>query len=428
LISRLNSSRLSFLPHRSRQTTLGLLLLAVLWFAFTLNYADRQFVASMFPVLRKELGFTNAQLGLTGSLFLWIYGPGSLLGGYVADRVSRARVIAFSLLLWSAATLVCGMARSPAIFLSMRALVGFTEAMFIPAATALIAAFFPITQRSRVTAVFYSGSLIGVVTGAWYGGYIAEFWNWRWAFYSLGVAGIIYALPILPILQKAESSSNRNVSRTIPQAPWSVWRITTFRCLCLCFPLYSWMLWLMYTWLPDFFYSRFHLSLTKAASFATLSLQGGMFGGLIFGGFLADWLYRRTAAARFWLIAGSIIASSPFAILLGTGHSLGMARFAAAIFGVGYGVFTANLNVSTYDVIEPARHGSALGFLNTVGTPISGLMPLIGGYLRNSLGIDGLLRYGGVVALMSGIVFVFCIRRWFAEDHRRAYPESIQVS
>lgn len=406
-----------------RKVFRGALLLALLWFAFVLNYADRQFVASIFPVLRKELGFTNSELGLTGSLFLWVYGPSSLLGGYISDRVSRARLIAASLVVWSAVTCVSGLASHPSSFLFARAFVGFTEAMFVPAATALIAALFPLTQRSRVVAIFYSGQLFGVVLGGWYGGYIAEFWYWRWAFYSLGAIGIIFAAPLLHVLRDAESGVVRSSVKLNLGSSLSLWRIKTFRCLCLCFPAYSWILWLMYTWLPEYFYSRFHLSLSSAAAVATFSLQGGVFAGLLFGGYLADWLHRRTPAARFWLVAGSILVSSPFAIVLGYGHSVPSARLAVAAFGIGYGVFTANLNISTFDVIEPARHGSAVGFVNLVGAPVSGLMPLVAGYLRNSIGIAGLLHYGGFAALLAGLALVYCIRRCFSEDHRRAYPD-----
>src|SRR5205085_3533915 len=115
----------------------GVSLVAYLWIAFAMNYVDRQMVYSMFPALKADLGFAGAKLGLIGSVFMWVYTLSMPVAGRLADIWRRDALLVSSLVLWSAATLGCGMAASENSFLVWRGVMGITESLYYPTALAL---------------------------------------------------------------------------------------------------------------------------------------------------------------------------------------------------------------------------------------------------------------------------------------------------
>src|SRR6185436_20177248 len=131
-------------------------ILAFLWIAYVLNYVDRQVVFSIFPVLRAELGFSDAQLGLSGTMFLWVYSLCMPVTGRIADVLRRDRIIITSLVLWSLATLGTGLSTSATSLLAWRAVVGVTESLYVPAALATIAMLHPGSTRSKALAIHSS--------------------------------------------------------------------------------------------------------------------------------------------------------------------------------------------------------------------------------------------------------------------------------
>src|SRR5262245_15229646 len=172
-----------------------------MWFAYFLNYCDRQAVFSMFPVLKSDLGFSDHQLGLVGAYFLWVYGVGSFFAGQIGDKFSKRRLIVSSLALWSLITLATGLAKSPNMLLALRALMGISEALFMPAAIALTANAFPPNTRSRAIAALTTAQILGNVGGGWFGGWMADAGHWRTAFFALGALGLIFAFPYFAFLR-----------------------------------------------------------------------------------------------------------------------------------------------------------------------------------------------------------------------------------
>src|ERR1700739_1629482 len=102
-------------------------LIAFLWFCYLLNHADRQVVYALFPTLQKSFGFSNAVLGLTGALFLWVYGLFSPVAGIIGYRFSKTAIIVASLTVWSLLTLLSGLAPNGQFLLGCRALLGISE-------------------------------------------------------------------------------------------------------------------------------------------------------------------------------------------------------------------------------------------------------------------------------------------------------------
>jgi MFS family permease len=171
----------------------GYSLVAFLWIALCLNYVDRQMVFSIYPALRADIGFSAVQLGLIGSVFTWVYSLSMPVAGWLADKLRRDRMIAGSMVLWSLAALACGLSHSVAVFLFWRAVMGVTEALYYPAAAAMLAEAYDSGTRSRALGIHQSAQLAGIIAGGWYGGWMADQWGWRTGCMLAAAAGLIYA-------------------------------------------------------------------------------------------------------------------------------------------------------------------------------------------------------------------------------------------
>ena len=162
-----------------------------MWIAYFLNYCDRQAVFAMFKVLKSDLSMTDTQLGLTGALFLWVYGIGCPIAGFLADRYSKTWLIVGSLILWSLVTIATGLSVSAIMLLGMRAAMGISEALFMPAAISLTTNRTPERWRSRAVASLTTAQIAGVIAGASFGGWMAQQGQWRTAFVVLGILGLV---------------------------------------------------------------------------------------------------------------------------------------------------------------------------------------------------------------------------------------------
>jgi len=374
-------------------------LVGLMWIAYFLNYTDRQVVFSIFPVLKTDLKFSDTQLGLTGLIFLWVYALGNPLAGVLGDRFPRRLLIVISLLAWSAITVLTGASVSAVMLLACRGLMGFAEALFFPAAVTLTAHAHGAASHSKAVALFSTAQIAGVAMGGWFGGAMADRGHWRGAFFVLGLAGVLYALPYHAFLRRIGEPP------AAPSAPWSVAglvRIPMYVLLGVTFPSFTFVIWMLYTWLSNFFNEKFLLSMGEAGFAALAPLQGGTLVGLILGGLLADRLSRRLRAARFWLVAAGLLACAPSVQIIGHATSLAAAQVAAAAFGLGGGLAIANFFPCCFDVVPRASHASAVGVLNMLGGLVSGSAPLLGGMLKQSKGLPALMTAGAVLCGVSG--------------------------
>jgi predicted MFS family arabinose efflux permease len=398
------------------------MLVGFMWVAYFLNYSDRQVVFSIFPVLKSQLHFSDTQLGLSGSMFLWIYAIGSPIAGQIADRFSKRFLVGFSLLLWSAVTALTGLSSSAFMLLTCRALMGITEALFMPAALSLTASAHAPGTRSKAISVLATAQLAGVVMGGWFGGVMAQHSHWRTAFYALGWFGVAYAFPYLSFLKRVhEDNQAETIKSSGGLSIATLARVPTYRFLCVVFPIFSFVLWLLYTWLPNFFYEKFSLNLAQAGFVATVYLQSATLVGLLLGGTLADWLYSRTKAARLWVICAGFLISAPCVHLIGNCDSLLATKLAAAGFGLSSGLVIANFMVSSFEVVPSDTQASAVGILNLVGYVVSGFAALAGGLWKQSIGISALLSYGALLSVLAGFLLILAIKLSFPRDYARAH-------
>jgi sugar phosphate permease len=393
-----------------------------MWVAYFLNYSDRQVVFSIFPLLKSELGFTDTQLGLTGSVFLWVYAFCSPIAGQLGDRFSKRTLVVLSLVLWSGVTTLTGFSTTAFMLLACRALIGITESLFIPPALALTANAHGPRTRSRAIAVFDTAQLAGVVMGGWFGGFMADHFHWRHAFFWLGVFGILFAIPYYWFLKgTSEEAAVETKKSGGGLAVATLIKIPSYRVLCVIFPAFTFVLWLLYTWLPNFLYEKFSLSLAEAGFTATVYLQTATLFGLLLGGVWADWLYSKTRAARSWLVCIGLFLSAPCVHLIGNTDSLLFTKVAAIGFGLGSGLFIANLMVSSFEVVPADTRASAAGCLNLVGAFVSGFAALLGGMLKGTIGIHGMLTYASLICLAAAVFLAIGIRLYFQKDYDRVH-------
>ena len=403
-------------------TTHPWLLVGFMWIALLLNYSDRQVVFSIFPILKADLGFTDTQLGLTASMFLWVYALCSPIAGQAGDWFSKRALVVLSLILWSVVTSATGFSSAPLMLLGCRAMIGVTQSLFFPAAVALIANAHGPKTRSRAISVFDTAQLAGVVLGGWYGGYMAQHFHWRIAFYSLGLAGVLYAAPYFGFLrtvsEEAQVETKESGSRL---AVLALIKVPTYRLLVVTASALIFVLWLQYTWLPTFLYDKFALSLADAGFTATAYLQSGTTLGLLSGGVIADLLYRRTPAARFWLVSAGLLSAAPCLHFVGNSDSLLLTKMAAHGLGLSAGLFIANVAAASFDVVPADTRASAVGFLNLIGALISGFGALLGGLWKQSVGINNLMTYSSIGCVVAGLILILTIKVHFERDYDRVH-------
>ena len=405
----------------TRQATL---LVAFMWVAYFLNYSDRQAIFSIFPSLKADLGMTDKQLGLTGTIFLWVYAISCPIAGYIADRFSKRILIILSLVTWSIVTIATGFAGSAIIILGLRAMMGISESMFMPTAIALTANAHPPSLRSRAIAILTTAQIVGTIAGSWFGGWMADQGQWREAFLVLGLVGLLYTIPYSLFLRKVKENSSPEIKTTVKKPGFSaLFKVHTFLLLCIVFPIFVFGLWLLYGWLPTFLHDKFTLNQSDAALNATVFVQVPTLIGLLGGGLIADALYHRTKASRLWMLTASLILCAPFLHVLGNSDTLNTTRFAAMVFGLFSGFMMGNIFPAAFDVVPANARASAVGFLNFFGAILSGFATLFGGLWKQSLGIDGLLSVTALAYVIAGIAMIIGIKKLFPKDYKTEHLE-----
>ena len=378
-------------------------LVALLWVAGLLNYLDRQVIFSLFPLIRAELNLSDAELGWTSSSFLWVYACASPFSGYLADRFGRTRLLTTSIALWSAITFLTGQVRNLTELLVARAFMGASEALYLPAALALIAGHHPESTRSRATGLHYSGIYMGIVLGGVGGGWVGTHYGWRFAFVLLGVAGLLYSLLLPRFLREPAATGPGRLAGSLGGSIVTLLRIPAMGTMLVVFVATSAANWLVYTWMPLYLFDRFNLSLIEAGFLATFWLQVGSVAGIVFGGFAADRWSTRDERGRAWLQALGLLAAAPFLFLAGHTSSTHIVAVGLLVFGVGRGIFDANAMPVLCAFVPEHLRSTGFGLLNFVGVLAGGVMATLAGYLKASVGLSLLVQAAGAVLLVGAL-------------------------
>ena len=380
-------------------------------------------VYTLFPALQKEFGYSDAVMGLTGALFLWVYGLCSPVAGILGDRVSKRVLVTASIGTWSVFTALSGLSPSGVFLLACRALLGVSESMFMPAAFGLMANAHGPETRSRAISIFATSQLAGVALGGSLSGYIAERYNWRASFLALGLTGILFAGPMWMFLRSLPEHFDHPKGDT-PTAPasaasfFALLRIPTLRIVTIFVSIATFGLYLVYTWLPTFLYDKFSLGLARAGFEASVYPQLGTALGLLTGGLIADRWYRRARAGRFWVVSLGFLLGGPCIFWLGAAPTLRLTRLAAIGFGFFVGFISGNQAACAFDVVPARLRASTTGVLNLVGAMVAGFAPFLGGLSRKTIGVNRLMSFTALLFLASGVLVIYGTRRHFDTDHR----------
>lgn len=379
------------------------LIVALLWVVACLNYMDRQVMFSVFPLVRAEMGLDDFQLGLLSTAFLWTYGLASPFGGYLADRLGRKKVLIASLAIWTTITVLTGCARDFHELLAARALMGLSEACYLPAALATIADLHGKGTRSLATGIHQSGLYAGMAFGGLAGGWMGERHGWRAPFLALGLAGLVYVLALAKGLRR-EKSPNRTGAAAAPGLFTSlreVLRLPGYSGMLAAFTALAVANWVAYTWMPLYMFERFHMSLTSAGFSATFYLQAASFAGILAGGWLADRWSRFSAQGRVFTQVIGIAIAAPFLLLVAAAGSATVLVAALIAFGIGKGFYDANAMPVLAQVARPEIRATGYGIFNFAGCVAGGAMTAAAGALKPRIGLSGAIALSALLLLAS---------------------------
>jgi MFS family permease len=398
------------------------LVVGLLWFCGFFNYADRQAVNSVFPLLSREFGLSNTQLGMLGSAFMVVYAFTAPFAGYLVDRLSRRFLIPLGLTFWSLVCAATGGSRTFGQLLFFRAAEGLGESFYFPASMSFLADYHGPRTRSLALGIHQTSVYMGTAGGAVLAGFLGERYGWRWPFFVLGLAGTAYALflgvgLVEPVRGQSEPDKSAlrdllvddDLAHATPEkgSLWDkVFRILSNRAavLLLCvFVGANFVAATFLTWLTQFIYEKFSMSLSGSSTISTAWSLASLVGAVC-GGALADWRARTSKGGRIRIQSLGLVLGAPFVFLAGWAGTVPMLIGSLVGAGVCKGIYDANIFASLFDVIRPEDRGTAAGLMNTVGWTGGFVAPTAVGLASEHFGLSVAIASTAVVYFLVGLL------------------------
>lgn len=354
----------------------------LLWVVALLNYLDRQMLSTMQEAMKADIAeLQKAEaFGALMAVFLWIYGIISPFAGMIADRVSRKWLVVGSLFVWSAVTLLMGYTTSFTQLYWLRAMMGISEALYIPSALSLIADWHSGKSRSLAVGVHTTGLYVGQAIGG-FGAVVAASLSWNETFHIFGLIGIIYSIILILFLKekrnetKAETiqentaglDSTTSKKEGIFAGLSIVLSTAAFWVVLFYFVAPSLPGWGIRNWLPTLFSSSLGIPMTEAGPMATITIAASSFVGVFIGGFMSDRWVQKNLRGRIYTSAIGLFLTIPSLLLIGLAHNLAAVLSAGILFGVGYGMFDTNNMPILCQFISARHRATAYGIMNMMG-------------------------------------------------------------
>lgn len=388
------------------------IVVGLLWVVALLNYMDRQMLSTMKPSMMADINELQsaAQFGRLMAVFLWIYGCMSPLAGMIADRISKKWLIVGSLFVWSAVTFSMGYAQSFTQLYWLRAIMGISEALYIPAGLALIAEYHESNTRSLAVGIHMTGLYIGQALGG-FGATIAHHFSWQSAFHSFGMVGIVYACVLILFLRDKKAASKISApaaghiqnSSALFKGLGLLFTNISFWIILFYFAIPSLPGWAVKNWLPTLFAENLQIDMSQAGPLATITIAASSLIGVIFGGILSDKWVQKNIKGRVYTSAIGLSLTIPALLFIGYGHSLFSVIAAAFCFGVGFGMFDANNMPILCQFVSTRYRATAYGLMNMVGV-------FAGAFITDLLGKSSDAgNLGKDFAMLAGIVVLALI-------------------
>lgn len=392
------------------------MVVGLLWVVALLNYMDRQMLSTMRDAMALDISELESKImfGKVMAAFMWIYGFMSPISGIVADRVNRKWLIVVSLGVWSTVTLLMGYASTYDQVYWLRALMGVSEALYIPAALSLIADYFTGKQLSLAIGIHMTGLYMGQAIGG-FGAFVAEHLSWQSTFHWFGIIGIVYALVLVILLyeKRSETPAQKAEDKKLPLGTVlknnfaairsSLGMLLTniaFWTIIFFFASSSIPGWATKNWLPTLFSDSLNVEMSVAGPIATITIAFASFIGVMVGGPMADKWSKTNLKGRIYTSAIGLAMMIPSLVLMGFGTTFIAAIGAGMLFGLGYGLFDANNMPILCQFVPDRSRATAYGMMNMTGLFIGALATNVLGTLaeNNNMGL-GFACMAGVLCL-----------------------------
>lgn len=385
-------------------------LVGLLWVVALLNYMDRQMLSTMKPSMQADITELQsaASFGYLMAIFLWIYGFMSPVAGIIADRINRKWLIICSLFVWSGVTMAMGYATTFNQLYWLRAIMGISEALYIPAGLSLIADYHSSSTRSLAIGIHMTGFYMGQALGG-FGATIASEFSWQQTFHTFGLIGIFYSLILILFLKEKKEpvSETKRVNYLKSKPSKSLFSglallLTniSFWIILFYFAVPSLPGWGVKNWLPTLFSQTLNIDMSLAGPMSTITIAASSLFGVIFGGILSDRWVQKNIRGRVYTSAIGIAMTIPALLLIGFGGTLFHIVAAAFFFGFGFGMFDANNMPILCQFVSSKYRATAYGLMNMAGV-------FAGAFITNLLGKStDAGNLGSGFAVLSGIVLL----------------------
>lgn len=393
------------------------MVVALLFIVGALNYLDRTMITTMRNSIVEGIPMTDAQFGLLTSVFLWVYGLLSPFAGFLADRFKRSNVIIGSLFVWSLVTWLTAHATTYEELLATRALMGISEACYIPAALALIVDYHKGGTRSLAVGIHNSGIMVGQSLG-FLGGWIAEKHEWNLVFSIFGVIGIIYSFMLTLMLRDVPSvkltvlSEKAKEKVSFLNAIKDLFSRRSFILIFIFWGLLGIVGWMVVGWLPTYYKEHFNLSQGMAGFYATAYLYPASIVGLLLGGFWADRWSRTNSHARILVPVIGLCIAAPCIFVASFTAILPLTIVFFMIFGLTRMFADSNLMPILCIISDPRYRATGYGVLNMFGTIIGGIGLYAAGVMRDSeINLNKVFQYASLIVIICVVLLLMVKKR-----------------
>ena len=388
------------------------ILVGLLWVVALLNYMDRQMLATMRPSMQIDIAELQqaTNFGRLMAVFLWVYAFMSPVAGMIGDRLNRKWLIVGSLFVWSGVTFAMGYATSFSQLYVLRALMGISEALYMPTGLAMIADFHSSRTRSMAIGVHLSGNYMGQALGG-FGATIADKFSWNTAFQSFGMIGMAYAVVLIVFLREKnkselieETASLKNQEKVpLLKGLGVLLGNPAFWLILLLFSVPSLPGWAVKNWLPTLFADKLNIEMGQAGPLSTITTSLSSLIGVIIGGYLSDRWVQKHLRGRIYTSIIGLVLTIPALLLIAYGTTITHAIAAGMCFGLGFGMFDGNNMPILCQFVSPKYRATGYGFMNMMGIMAGAL---ITEWLGKSTDSGGL---AGDFALLAGVVLAVVV-------------------
>lgn len=348
----------------------------LLWLVGVLNYLDRQMLSTMKPSMMVDIAeLAKAEsFGRLMAIFLWIYAFMSPISGIIADRMNRKWLIVGSLFTWSSVTLGMAFAQTFDQLYFLRAIMGISEAFYIPAGLSLIADYHLGKTRSFAIGIHTTGIYLGQALGG-FGATIATKLSWHSTFFLFGMIGVVYSFILLFFLKEKKTYEVELIEQTSFKKELSMafnaFRILfgniAFWVLLFYFSAPSLPGWAVKNWVPTLFSETLHMDMSAAGPLATMTTALASLAGVLLGGYISDRWSQHNLKGRIYTGVIGLALTIPALFLLGYGSGFSLILLGGLCFGLGFGIFDVNNMPILCQFVSSRYRATGYGLMNLVG-------------------------------------------------------------